>query len=171
VPIIKVFQALDFLPHTQFLSRIIRSAEGGSPATLKFLAEQVEDLSCTNETRRAYNDDCLMKLPNGQGAVVDIQKLRDYSAFRGFPTVDDLLHKKEWHAMKSIPLLAPVALTADLPDRKLTRGQIGTVVEHLEQDGEQALLIEFSDEDGETYAMVAVPPDQLMVLHRRTEAA
>ena len=73
--------------------------------------------------------------------------------------------------MTPIPLLASVALTEDLPAHKLTRGQIGTVVEHLEHAHEQALLVEFSGEEGETYAMVAVRPDQLMVLHRNTEAA
>ncbi|SPF42302.1 conserved hypothetical protein [Candidatus Sulfopaludibacter sp. SbA4] len=73
--------------------------------------------------------------------------------------------------MKSIPLLTLVALTEDLPDHRLTRGQIGTVVEHLEREGEHALLVEFSDENGQTYAMVDIRPDQLMVLHRKTEAA
>jgi len=70
-----------------------------------------------------------------------------------------------------IPLLALVALTEDLPGEKLTRGQIGTVVEYLERDGDQALLVEFSDEQGETYAMIPVRPDQLLVLHRDTQAA
>jgi len=73
--------------------------------------------------------------------------------------------------MKVIPLLASVALVEDLPSHKLTRGQIGTVVEHLERDGERALLVEFSDEEGQAYAIVDIRPDQLMVLHRKTEAA
>jgi hypothetical protein len=73
--------------------------------------------------------------------------------------------------MKQIPLLTPVALTEDLPDQKLTRGQIGTVVEYLEREGEHALLVEFSDEEGQTYAMADIRPGQLMVLHRKTEAA
>ncbi len=73
--------------------------------------------------------------------------------------------------MKPVPLLASVALTEDLPDHKLTRGQIGTVVEHLERDGEEALLVEFSDEHGEAYAIVPVRPNQLIVLHREIEAA
>jgi hypothetical protein len=42
---LEVFQALDFLPRAEFLGRIIQSANGGSPATLKLLAEQVEDLT------------------------------------------------------------------------------------------------------------------------------
>lgn len=70
-----------------------------------------------------------------------------------------------------VPLLALVALTEDLPDHGLTRGQIGTVVEHLERDGDRALLVEFSDEQGQTYAMIPVRPEQLLVLHRDSEAA
>ena len=73
--------------------------------------------------------------------------------------------------MKSISLLAMVALTENLPERQLTRGQIGTVVEYLERNGESALLVEFSDEQGEIYAMIPVRPEQLLVLHRDTEAA
>ncbi len=74
-------------------------------------------------------------------------------------------------SMAETPLLASVALTADIPEKGLTRGQIGTVVEFLERDGERALLVEFSDENGETYAMVDLRPQQLMVLHRRVNAA
>lgn len=73
--------------------------------------------------------------------------------------------------MTAIPLLSCVALTEDLPRHDLTRGQIGTVVEYLEHDGEQALLVEFSDEDGQTLAMVDVRADQLLALHRKTDAA
>jgi len=70
-----------------------------------------------------------------------------------------------------IPLLALVALTEDLPEHRLTRGQIGTVVEHLERDGDRAILVEFSNERGQTYAMVPLRPEQLLVLHRDSEAA
>lgn len=61
-------------------------------------------------------------------------------------------------------LLDVVALTADLPERSLWRGQVGTVVEILGQD---VFEIEFCDEDGRTYASLALPADQLMVLHYR----
>ena len=44
-------------------------------------------------------------------------------------------------------------------------------MEHLERDGEHALLVEFSDKQGQTYAMAAVRADQLIALHRKTEAA
>ncbi len=71
----------------------------------------------------------------------------------------------------SIPLLASVALTQDMPHHGLTRGQVGTVVEHLERDGDAALLVEFAGEDGEAYAIVPVRVDQLLPLHRNTQAA
>jgi hypothetical protein len=73
--------------------------------------------------------------------------------------------------MTSIRLLAPVALIGDLPEHALTCGQIGTVVEYLEHEGEHALLVEFSDEQGQTYAMATIRSDQLIALHRNTEAA
>lgn len=67
--------------------------------------------------------------------------------------------------MRQIPILAPVALIEDLPGARLTKGHLGTVVEHLERDGEEAVLVEFSDSDGQTYATEALRPNQLMVLH------
>jgi len=73
--------------------------------------------------------------------------------------------------VKPVALLAVVALLQDHPESNLTRGQIGTVVEHLDRDGEQAVLVEFSDDQGQTYAMIAFPADQLMVLHKTIEAA
>jgi Domain of unknown function (DUF4926) len=73
--------------------------------------------------------------------------------------------------MNRIALLSLVALIEDVPNQSLTKGQIGTVVEFLQRDGEEALLVEFSDETGQTYAMVDLKPDQLLALHRKTEAA
>ena len=69
--------------------------------------------------------------------------------------------------MKEIPLLAPVALVVDLPEQQLTRGQMGTVVEYVHAGNEDALLVEFSDDGGQTYALAEVQPEQLVVLHRR----
>ncbi len=62
-----------------------------------------------------------------------------------------------------IKLLDVVALTVDIPAENLKRGQVGTVVEIL-ADG-QALEVEFSDNQGQVYNSLAVPPEQLMVLH------
>ncbi len=64
--------------------------------------------------------------------------------------------------MVGIKVLDVVALTQDLPERGLRRGQVGTVVETY-PDG--AFEVEFSDDGGETYALLALKPEQLMVLH------
>lgn len=64
----------------------------------------------------------------------------------------------------SIKLLDTVALTEDLPDHGLLRGQVGTVVETLAPD---VFEIEFSDDAGRTYAMAPARADQLLVLHYR----
>jgi hypothetical protein len=61
----------------------------------------------------------------------------------------------------TIKLLDPVALTEDLPARNRRRGQVGTVVELLAGD---VFVVEFSDNDGRTYASMALRDDQLMIL-------
>ncbi len=60
-----------------------------------------------------------------------------------------------------IKLLDVVALTRGIRTRKLRRGQVGTVVERLAPG---VLEVEFCDDEGRTYATLAVPADQLMVL-------
>jgi Domain of unknown function (DUF4926) len=65
-------------------------------------------------------------------------------------------------------MLDVVALTVDLPDNGLRRGQVGTVVESL---GPGVFEIEFSDDAGRTYAQVALTDDQLMVLRYAPERA
>jgi hypothetical protein len=64
-------------------------------------------------------------------------------------------------------LLDVVALLSDVSAHGLVRGQVGTVVELL--DG--ACEVEFSDDEGKTYAELALPPDQLLVLHHRPQEA
>ncbi len=70
-------------------------------------------------------------------------------------------------AKKKIKLLDTVALIEDLPERKLKRGEVGTVVEILAPD---AYEVEFCDDEGKTYAMFALRADQLMALHNQGEA-
>jgi hypothetical protein len=64
---------------------------------------------------------------------------------------------------ETIRLLDVVALTVDLPEHNLWRGQVGTVVEVLARGN--AFEVEFSDPDGHTYASLGLRPDQFMVLH------
>jgi hypothetical protein len=61
-----------------------------------------------------------------------------------------------------VQLLDVVALTDDVPDRGLRRGQVGTVVEILAPG---VFEVEFSDDQGRTYTTLALRSDQLMVLH------
>jgi hypothetical protein len=65
--------------------------------------------------------------------------------------------------MRPIKLLDVVALTVDLPEYNLWRGQVGTVVEILA--GGAAFEVEFSDRNGRTYESLGLRPDQIMVLH------
>ena len=70
---------------------------------------------------------------------------------------------------RRIRLLDVVALTEDLAERGLLRGQVGTVVEEL---GAGAFEVEFCDNDGRTYATLALREGQLILLHYRpVEAA
>ncbi|ANV84358.1 DUF4926 domain-containing protein [Picosynechococcus sp. PCC 7003] len=63
----------------------------------------------------------------------------------------------------STQLLDVVALTVDLPEFNLLKGQVGTVVEIL-ADG-KAFEVEFSDRQGRTFESVGLLPEQIMVLH------
>lgn len=62
-----------------------------------------------------------------------------------------------------IKLLDVVALTVDLPECNLSRGQVGTVVEVVA--GGTAFEVEFSDRNGRTYESLGLRPDQIIVLH------
>jgi Domain of unknown function (DUF4926) len=64
--------------------------------------------------------------------------------------------------MESAKPFAVVALLEDIPQRSLRRGQVGTVVESLEPG---VFEVEFSDNEGRTYATLALRADQLMILH------
>ena len=55
-----------------------------------------------------------------------------------------------------------VALLEDINEKGLKRGQVGSIVEEL---GEGVYEVEFSDNQGRTYAQVAVPGAKLLVLY------
>ena len=67
-----------------------------------------------------------------------------------------------------IKLLDVVALIADLPERGLQRGQVGTVDESLAPG---VFEVEFSDDQGRTYAQLALRDSQLLVLHYQPQQA
>ncbi len=64
--------------------------------------------------------------------------------------------------------LDAVALTVDLPEAKLVRGQVGTVVFVYPPD---SFEVEFVDDDGHTYALTTLILLQLLRLHYKPIAA
>jgi hypothetical protein len=63
---------------------------------------------------------------------------------------------------KGPSVLDVVALLSDLPAQRLARGQVGTIVEQLD---ENISLLEFSDEQGRAYAIAPCPRNELLTLH------
>ena len=61
-----------------------------------------------------------------------------------------------------IELLDVVALVHDRTNDVLVRGQVGTIVEVLSPG---VFEVEFSDDQGKTYAMLPLSADDLIVLH------
>lgn len=55
-----------------------------------------------------------------------------------------------------------VVLIVDLPENGLQKGQVGTIVDVLE-DG--VYEVEFADLNGRTYAMLTLKAEQLLLLH------
>lgn len=66
--------------------------------------------------------------------------------------------------MPALESLSVVALLEDLPEEGLARGQVGTVVETWAPG---VYEVEFCDDNGRAYAMVALRADQLMQLHHQ----
>ena len=71
-------------------------------------------------------------------------------------------------AQAGIVLLDAVALLAPLAERRLERGQVGTVVEWLD---DATVLVEFSDDDGRAFALAPVAQAALLVLRTAAQAA
>lgn len=65
-------------------------------------------------------------------------------------------------------LLEVVALTEDVPEKGLCRGQVGTIVEMLAPG---VYEVEFCDLEGRTYASGALQERRLMILHHQPFSA
>lgn len=66
--------------------------------------------------------------------------------------------------MRELEMLSTVALLEDVAAPPLQRGQVGTVVERLAPG---VYEVEFSDDEGRTYASRALRADQLLQLHHQ----
>lgn len=87
----------------------------------------------------------------------------DYQAKRELSSIDNLLYIVKGMKMETkIHLLDIVALTDDISTQGLHRGQVGTVVEELTPD---VFEVEFSDNEGRTYALLPLKSHQLLRLH------
>jgi hypothetical protein len=64
--------------------------------------------------------------------------------------------------MGELELLSVVALLEDVASHSLRRGQVGTIVERL---APAVFEVEFSDDEGRTYASLPLRADQLLQLH------
>lgn len=69
---------------------------------------------------------------------------------------------------RTASVLDVVALLADRSAAGLARGQVGTVVEELD---DKTVLVEFSGDDGRAYAVEPFPRTELLILHYVPEAA
>jgi hypothetical protein len=68
----------------------------------------------------------------------------------------------------TIDILDVVAITKDLPERGLYTGHVGTVVEILAPG---VFEVEFSDDEGRTYASTSLEADQLLALRYEPSGA
>ncbi len=74
--------------------------------------------------------------------------------------------KKNRTGRASLKLLDIVALLKDVPNEKLVKGQVGTIVEMLD---EGVYEVEFADKQGRTIASLALAVEELMLLHFEAE--
>ena len=68
----------------------------------------------------------------------------------------------------NLKLLDVVALLKDVPQQKLAVGQVGTIVELLDNN---SFLVEFCNNKGETLSIVSVKAADLLLLHYELIAA
>jgi hypothetical protein len=65
-------------------------------------------------------------------------------------------------------VLGTVALLSDLPARGLVRGQVGAIVETLD---DATVLVVFSDDQGRAYVIAPCPREALLMLRTMPRAA
>lgn len=74
--------------------------------------------------------------------------------------------------MTEIKLYDVVALLEDMSEQHLERGDVGTVVEYFAPNEKrpEAFLVEFSDENGVTFALAPLQSNQFIRLRYRKAA-
>ena len=74
--------------------------------------------------------------------------------------------KKNDTKKEGLKLLDVVALLKEIPGKKLTKGQVGTIVESLD---EGVYEVEFTDKKGKTITSLALKTQDMMLLHFEME--
>jgi hypothetical protein len=69
---------------------------------------------------------------------------------------------------EGLKLLDVVALLKNIPDKKLLKGQVGTIVEFLKQD---YFEVEFCNKKGETLYTIPLHTHDLLLLRYELQAA
>ena len=94
---------------------------------------------------------------------VDIGNLPEY--YPGYSGTgffkNQVLETRKLH--RDIELFDVVALTHDIPEQNLRRGEVGTVVEILANG--DAFEVEFSDQNGQVYESLGFRASQIILLH------
>lgn len=100
--------------------------------------------------------DMLAALQRGWGTVVaSLAAGRLQLSKTAEPVLSGLYHG---NAMKMFDVVASLQ---DLPQQQVVKGQVGTVLEELDNDH---VLVEFADVNGVAYAIATIPMGQLMKL-------
>ena len=81
-------------------------------------------------------------------------------------------------SLDTVAIIHPIAkerLTLVEPEyesvKSLPSGQVGTVVEVYEREGDKQYLVEFADNQGREYAMAILKEHELLVLHYTLKVA
>jgi hypothetical protein len=95
---------------------------------------------------------------------VDISQGREYTTIRNL--LGAVMAGKKSLDTEQPSVLDVVALLTDIREAGLARGQVGTVVELLD---EKSALVEFADDHGRAYAISPCLQSNLLVLHYMPE--
>jgi hypothetical protein len=131
----------------------------------------VKHVEATKLASDAYGDRWRVDVPvSRQGTTAAGKNGMDRSSRGRQPPVSHMLGPRTTNSKPDNrpTVLDVVALLSDLPSHGLARGQVGTVVESLD---EKSVLVEFTDDRGEAYAIVPYPRAELLVLHYVPQAA
>jgi Domain of unknown function (DUF4926) len=161
-------------PRGKNKARLFASMLGITAAHAPKLRERLLQVARTEQARLGELDNFGQRYTIDFEMETDVEKAIVRSGWivshgEGPPRSNNLFRQEEEKVMtrKKIKLLDTIALLEDLPERKLRRGEVGTVVELLAPD---VYEVEFCDDEGQTYAELALRSDQVIVLHNQGEA-